>query len=97
MAGLVGDSAVAGATQVGVGESMPAQFTARLWVPAGTLRCMETESTVTVRDLLTAGGTPDVAVAQLGVLWGKSAERGGGQPSLLVTHLLDTAAVAEVM
>ena len=56
-----------------------------------------TESTVTVRDLLTAGGTPDVAVAQLGVLWGKSAERGGGQPSLLVTHLLDTAAVAEVM
>src|SRR5665811_1544751 len=28
---------------------------------------------------------------------GKSAERGGGQPSLLVTHLLDTAAVAEVM
>ncbi len=73
------------------------QFTARLWVPAGTLRCMESESAVTVRDLLAAGGTPDGAVAQLGVLWGKSAERGGGQPSLLVTHLLDTAAVAEVM
>ncbi|WP_258037227.1 CRISPR-associated helicase Cas3' [Streptomyces sp. SM14] len=33
----------------------------------------------------------------LGVLWGKSAEKGGGRKNLLLSHLLDTAAVAERM
>lgn len=32
---------------------------------------------------------------QLGALWGKSAGKAGGQPNLLISHLLDTAAVAE--
>ena len=36
-------------------------------------------------------------IAQLGALWGKSASRGGGRISLLLCHLLDTAAVAELM
>ncbi|MFG3093923.1 CRISPR-associated helicase Cas3' [Streptomyces sp. NPDC048202] len=31
----------------------------------------------------------------LGALWGKSAERAGGTVNLLISHLLDTAAVAE--
>ncbi|NJQ13505.1 CRISPR-associated helicase Cas3' [Streptomyces bohaiensis] len=33
----------------------------------------------------------------LGVLWGKSEEKGGGRKNLLLSHLLDTAAVAERM
>lgn len=33
----------------------------------------------------------------LGALWGKSAGRGGGYRNLLVQHLLDTAAVAELI
>ncbi|NKZ05529.1 CRISPR-associated helicase/endonuclease Cas3 [Actinomadura latina] len=33
----------------------------------------------------------------LGVLWGKSAGKAGGQANLLVQHLLDTAAVAELV
>ncbi|MFJ3505084.1 CRISPR-associated helicase Cas3' [Streptomyces sp. NPDC090135] len=36
-------------------------------------------------------------MARLGVLWGKSAEKGGGTMSLLLCHMLDTAAVAEFM
>ncbi|MGP3947186.1 CRISPR-associated helicase Cas3' [Streptomyces sp. 7N604] len=32
---------------------------------------------------------------QLGALWGKSASKGGGRSNLLLSHLLDTAAVAE--
>ncbi|MFD6115317.1 CRISPR-associated helicase Cas3' [Streptomyces yangpuensis] len=35
--------------------------------------------------------------AALGVLWGKSRERAGGTTNLLVAHLLDTAAVAELL
>ncbi|MFD6370414.1 CRISPR-associated endonuclease Cas3'', partial [Streptomyces roseolus] len=35
--------------------------------------------------------------ARLGVVWGKSAEKGGGRMSLLLCHMLDTAAVAEFM
>jgi CRISPR-associated endonuclease/helicase Cas3 len=35
--------------------------------------------------------------ARLGTLWGKSAEKGGGTMSLLLCHMLDTAAVAEFM
>ncbi|MFF6888039.1 CRISPR-associated endonuclease Cas3'' [Streptomyces sp. NPDC012421] len=35
--------------------------------------------------------------AWLGALWGKSAEKGGGTMSLLLCHMLDTAAVAEFM
>ncbi|GAA4612849.1 CRISPR-associated helicase Cas3' [Actinoallomurus liliacearum] len=34
---------------------------------------------------------------QLGVLWGKSARRAGGTKNLLLSHLLDTAAVAELI
>lgn len=33
----------------------------------------------------------------LGVLWGKSAERAGGRANLLLSHMLDTAAVGEVI
>jgi CRISPR-associated endonuclease/helicase Cas3 len=33
----------------------------------------------------------------LGALWGKSAEKAGGRKNLLLSHLLDTAAVAERM
>ena len=33
----------------------------------------------------------------LGVLWGKSAGKGGGRANLLLQHLLDTAAVAELI
>ncbi|MFK0191907.1 CRISPR-associated endonuclease Cas3'' [Kitasatospora sp. NPDC090308] len=33
----------------------------------------------------------------LGALWGKSAGRAGGATNLLISHMLDTAAVAEVM
>lgn len=42
-------------------------------------------------------GCSDEVVAQLGVLWGKSAGKAGGRANLLVGHLLDTAAVAEQM
>ncbi|MFI1154976.1 CRISPR-associated helicase Cas3' [Streptomyces sp. NPDC020817] len=34
---------------------------------------------------------------RLGCLWGKSAERGGGRVNLLLAHMLDTAAVAELI
>jgi CRISPR-associated endonuclease/helicase Cas3 len=34
---------------------------------------------------------------QLGALWGKSAKLGGGRMNLLLSHLLDTAAVAELL
>ncbi|MFB6807924.1 CRISPR-associated helicase Cas3' [Streptomyces sp. NPDC056387] len=37
------------------------------------------------------------AVGALGVLWGKSRERAGGTTSLLMGHLLDTAAVGELL
>jgi CRISPR-associated endonuclease/helicase Cas3 len=43
-----------------------------------------------------SGGGVDV-LAVLGALWGKSAERAGGRKNLLLSHLLDTAAVAERM
>ncbi|MFE2309535.1 CRISPR-associated helicase Cas3' [Streptomyces sp. NPDC059411] len=36
-------------------------------------------------------------VRVLGVLWGKSRERAGGTTNLLMAHLLDTAAVAELL
>ncbi|MGW1163564.1 CRISPR-associated helicase Cas3' [Streptomyces sp. NPDC002519] len=36
-------------------------------------------------------------VAALGALWGKSKERAGGRTNLLLSHLLDTAAVAELV
>ncbi|MDX3538593.1 CRISPR-associated helicase Cas3' [Streptomyces sp. MB09-01] len=36
-------------------------------------------------------------VTALEVLWGKSRERAGGTTNLLMTHLLDTAAVAELL
>lgn len=36
-------------------------------------------------------------VAALAALWGKSSERAGGRTSLLMAHLLDTAAVAELL
>ncbi|WP_351230163.1 CRISPR-associated helicase Cas3' [Streptomyces sp. NPDC002133] len=39
----------------------------------------------------------DEAVAGLGALWGKSKERAGGRTNLLLSHLLDTAAVAELV
>lgn len=36
-------------------------------------------------------------VGRLGALWGKSAEIGGGRTNLLISHMIDTAAVAEYM
>ncbi|MER5945691.1 CRISPR-associated helicase Cas3' [Streptomyces sp. NPDC001904] len=38
-----------------------------------------------------------LVVAALAALWGKSRERAGGRTSLLMAHLLDTAAVAELL
>lgn len=42
-------------------------------------------------------GFSEATINQLGALWGKSASRGGGRWSLLICHLLDTAAVADEM
>lgn len=42
-------------------------------------------------------GYESAVVRQLGALWGKSAKRAGGRRNLLLSHLLDTAAVAELM
>ncbi|SHF58388.1 CRISPR-associated helicase/endonuclease Cas3 [Streptoalloteichus hindustanus] len=42
------------------------------------------------------GDDPQI-VRWLGVLWGKSKERAGGVMNLLMSHLLDTAAVGEVL
>ncbi|WP_410011410.1 CRISPR-associated endonuclease Cas3'' [Streptomyces nigrescens] len=42
-------------------------------------------------------GLSEEAVARVSRLWGKSAARNGGRTHLLLGHLLDTAAVAEVM
>ncbi|MBE1584598.1 CRISPR-associated endonuclease Cas3-HD [Nonomuraea angiospora] len=36
-----------------------------------------------------------VVTRQLGALWGKSRQKAGGRTNLLLSHLLDTAAVAE--
>lgn len=46
------------------------------------------------RDILAAA--PESA-AQLGALWGKSPEKGGGRTNLLVQHLFDAMAVAEIL
>ena len=40
-------------------------------------------------------GYDAVVVQQLGALWGKSRKKAGGRTNLLLSHLLDTAAVAE--
>ncbi|MDP4511810.1 CRISPR-associated helicase Cas3' [Nonomuraea turcica] len=40
-------------------------------------------------------GYDHVVMRQLGVLWGKSRHKAGGRTNLLLSHLLDTAAVAE--
>lgn len=42
-------------------------------------------------------GLPERVIRQVGVLWGKSARFGGGRVNLLLSHMLDTAAVAERM
>lgn len=42
-------------------------------------------------------GLTATVVRQVGVLWGKSAERAGGRMHLLLAHMLDTAMVAERM
>ncbi|MGW2404021.1 CRISPR-associated helicase Cas3' [Streptomyces sp. NPDC001739] len=42
-------------------------------------------------------GLSEETVARVSRLWGKSAARNGGRTHLLLGHLLDTAAVAEVM
>lgn len=58
---------------------------------------MEQTASPSVARLLDLSEVPDDVVTQIRVLWGKSAEKGDGHPSLLVTHLLDTAAVAETL
>lgn len=40
-------------------------------------------------------GYDDALIRQLGALWGKSRQKAGGRTNLLLSHLLDTAAVAE--
>src|SRR5687768_3168117 len=40
-------------------------------------------------------GYEPVITQQIGVLWGKSRKKAGGRKNLLLSHLLDTAAVAE--
>ncbi|BAJ26394.1 putative CRISPR-associated helicase [Kitasatospora setae KM-6054] len=42
-------------------------------------------------------GLSGEAAGWLGALWGKSAGKAGGTANLLISHMLDTAAVAEVM
>ncbi|MEV4218798.1 CRISPR-associated helicase Cas3' [Nonomuraea sp. NPDC049725] len=42
-------------------------------------------------------GYDAVVVRQLGALWGKSRQKAGGRINLLLSHLLDTAAVAELI
>ncbi|WP_217998454.1 CRISPR-associated helicase Cas3' [Actinomadura rubrobrunea] len=42
-------------------------------------------------------GDEPVGLTPLGVLWGKSAGKAGGHTNLLLQHLLDTAAVAELI
>jgi CRISPR-associated endonuclease/helicase Cas3 len=42
-------------------------------------------------------GVDDEVAGWLGALWGKSAKRAGGRCNLLLSHLLDTAAVAELI
>ncbi|MEV5889494.1 CRISPR-associated helicase Cas3' [Nonomuraea fuscirosea] len=42
-------------------------------------------------------GYEQVVMRQLEVLWGKSRQKAGGRTNLLLSHLLDTAAVAELM
>lgn len=50
---------------------------------------------VSLADIAVQLGYDDVIVVRLGVLWGKSAGRAGGTLNLLLSHMLDTAAVAE--
>ncbi|MGA4960497.1 CRISPR-associated helicase Cas3' [Streptomyces lavendulocolor] len=50
-----------------------------------------------VVDLMRTMGLSEEVVARTSRLWGKSAARNGGRTHLLLGHLLDTAAVAEVM
>lgn len=50
---------------------------------------------VGVADLMV--GADSALRRQLGALWGKSAKRAGGRANLLLSHLLDTAAVAELI
>ncbi|MFJ2774980.1 CRISPR-associated helicase Cas3' [Kitasatospora sp. NPDC087315] len=42
-------------------------------------------------------GIPPEVVGWLGALWGKSAGRAGGEANLLLSHMLDTTAVAEII
>lgn len=42
-----------------------------------------------------AFGYDQVVMRQLGAFWGKSCQKAGGRTNLLLSHLLDTAAVAE--
>ncbi|MFF9864220.1 CRISPR-associated helicase Cas3' [Streptomyces sp. NPDC013953] len=55
------------------------------------------DRTWSIVDLMRAMGLSEEAVARVSRLWGKSAARNGGRTHLLLGHLLDTAAVAEVM
>lgn len=55
------------------------------------------EAPVSLADVCEGLGLRAAVVEQLGVLWGKSAERAGGRTHLLLAHMLDTAMVAEQM
>ncbi|MCX5206044.1 CRISPR-associated helicase Cas3' [Streptomyces sp. NBC_00237] len=57
----------------------------------------ETQDAKALDDVIRELGLGAETAAWLGVLWGKSAQRGGGASHLLLGHLLDTAAVAECM
>ncbi|TDC05889.1 CRISPR-associated endonuclease Cas3'', partial [Streptomyces sp. 8K308] len=48
-------------------------------------------------DVARRAGLPERAILHVGALWGKSAKYGGGRVNLLLSHMLDTAAVAEQM
>ncbi|WP_328397855.1 CRISPR-associated helicase Cas3' [Nocardia sp. NBC_00416] len=55
---------------------------------------------MTVDGDVRSAGCPDLAGSEeawLGAIWGKSAGRAGGTVNLLLSHLLDTAAVAELI
>ncbi|WP_344164562.1 CRISPR-associated helicase Cas3' [Nocardiopsis rhodophaea] len=60
----------------------------------GLMRVRDPLADESLTSVFTELGLSQEICAQLGALWGKSRKVGGGQINLLVSHLLDTAAVA---
>jgi CRISPR-associated endonuclease/helicase Cas3 len=65
--------------------------------PAALSPLLAGEQASTVADVAVRLGIAEDVLTQLGVVWGKSAERAGGVVNLLLAHMVDTALVAERM